>query len=41
MRPSLDASAEYGMVNFLQLERLGWEDPKTLGKPESLGTGGA
>ena len=36
MRPSLDASAAYEMVNFLQLERLGWEDPKTLEEPESL-----
>jgi enoyl-CoA hydratase len=27
---SLDAGAAYEMVNFLQLERLGWKDPTTL-----------
>ena len=27
---ALDASAAYEMVNFLQMQRLGWEDPKTL-----------
>ena len=40
MRPSLDASAAYETVNFLQLEQLGREDPKTLEKPERLGAGG-
>lgn len=28
---TLDASAAYEMVNFLQLDRLGGEDPRTLG----------
>jgi enoyl-CoA hydratase len=27
---SLDAGAAYEMVNFLQLEKFGWRDPKTL-----------
>ena len=40
LNTSLDASAADEIVNFLQLERLGWEDPKTLEEPESLGAGG-
>jgi enoyl-CoA hydratase len=27
---SLDAGAAYEMVNFLQLDRMGWKDPETL-----------